>query len=208
MLQAKEQSEDKSGGGGTHQDDDSDGDYSAGDSDGSGGGGDDEGNSHAWTYCDGKVVNYVVHLLIEIGGGFVGEMKDYFSATLDEDMCLDTIALDVDSDPGMDSMDEAFAGDGGSGREKRAEAARNKRKSRESQTLREEESDTKFLKGMENLLKASGPKVSLDKLAKTVASRKTMLKSAIEENEDAETIKLYEDAVKKAKKDLQDAINA
>ncbi|CAM9602441.1 unnamed protein product, partial [Pylaiella littoralis] len=119
--QAKERWEDKSGGGGTEQDDDDgdDGDDSAGDGDGGGGGGDDEGKSHAWAYCDGNVVNYVVNLLIESGGDFVGEMKDYFSVTLDEGMCLDTIALDVDSDSGVDSMDEAFSGDGGSGREKR-----------------------------------------------------------------------------------------
>ncbi|CAB1098596.1 unnamed protein product [Ectocarpus sp. CCAP 1310/34] len=207
-YRAKQEEEDKTGGGGTQQDDDdNDHEYSSDDSTG-GGRGDDESNSHAWTYCEGKVVNYVVHLLIESGGGFVGDMKDYFSATLDDDMCLDTLAIDVDSDLGMDSMHEAFAGGGGSAGENHAEAARKKRKSRDRRTSREEESDSTFLKGMENFLKASGPKQSLDKLGKTLASLKLMLKEVKEENVDADTIEIYEKAIKKAKKEFQEAIDA
>ena len=63
LLQAKTEEEDKTGGGGTQQDDDDDDEEDGDDSTGGGGGGDDS-NSHAWTYCDGNVVNYVVHLLI------------------------------------------------------------------------------------------------------------------------------------------------
>lgn len=153
-------------------------------------------------------MNYVVHLFIESGGGFVGDIKDYFSATLDDDMCLDTLAIDVDVDSGMDSMDEAFAGGEGADREDRAETARKKRRSRESKRSREEESDSKFVESIEDLMKASAPKKSLDQLGKTLASLKAMLKEAKEENDDPEAITLYENAVKKAKKDFQAAIQA
>ena len=207
LLQAKTEEEDKTGGGGTQQDDDDDDEEDGDDSTGGGGGGDDS-NSHAWTYCDGNVVNYVVHLLIESGGGFVGDMKDYFSTTLADDMCLETLAIDVDSDSGMDSMDEVFMGGAGAAGEKRAQASRKTQKSRDSRASREDESDSNFLKGMQDILKASGPKESLDKLGKTLASLKNLLKEARDDNDDAETIELYEKAVEKAKKDFKEAINA
>lgn len=188
--------ENRSGGGGNlGSDSDDDGDSGAGHADSH-----DEGNRHAWTYCGGRLVNYIVHELISRHGGHSDERLDYFSAELRDELSLTTAEIDVDD---TDSVDEAL----GAGTPRPRAPVRKRRKNSPPA-----DDDGIFMEKLGSALKDTAPTYArapkaLDDLARVVENLDVMIEKSIKNGAPPHRIAMFKAAQTKAEAELGERIS-
>lgn len=157
--------------------------------------------SHQWTFCDNKLVNFTVYSFIDIGGGCVGAVRDYFSATLPDEMSLNTTTIDEESD--TDRMDEAL----GKAAQRRSSAGPKRAK-----TVTKEGFDTSFAKLLCTLFKESAstfkaPERSIESLLASVETLEEKLNAAVATSASSAVISRLRGAVGRATAEFEKRIS-